>query len=325
MSGKKLSTQDYDANVTSFYYEWVRKEEERVNKKGQKYTFKAMLKDKISATTDEIVEVTNKQIPGFLEHLLNISNQHKFCKKIKAGLDSQTALLHSDFSENYATKCHKEVQALHFGGSRALLTIHTNAYYIWNPDTKKIDVIKFCTVSQDVRHTAPAIFAHIKLLFEKFKSLRIKVLHIFTDSPTGQYRNKTIFFLLCYFAKEYGFEKVIWSYFESGHVEGPIDGFEATLKSKADRKVSQGSDITDAESFINAVKDVKINVSEVKSDEIDSVEKIISAAGTLKPAAETLKIHQVIWNSENSNNLYLRKRSCLHRIVKIIRHVKYVI
>lgn len=271
-----------------------------------------MVKDKIFETQENIVAITNDKIPDFLEHLHNISNQHCFYKKIKTNLDSKTAVLHSDFSENYATKCYTEVQALHFGGSRALLTIHTNAYYILDPVSKKIDLGKFCTISEDFRHTAPAIFANLKPLLQSFQDLGIKTLYIFTDGPTGQYKNKTNFFLLCNFAKEYGFEKVIWNYFESGDGKGPIDGFGATLKSKADSKVGQGFDITNAESFINAVKDVNINLLEIKADEINTVEKIVSNGGKLKAATGTLKIHLIIWKSKNEDVLYLRKRSCIH-------------
>ena len=148
---------------------------------------------KIVETQERILSITNNEIPIFLEHLLNIHNQYMFNQKIKQCLDKQTIVLHSDFSENYATKCHTEIQALHYGGSRTLLTIHTNAYYILQSD--KVDVVKFCTVSEDVRHTAPAVFAHLEPLFKKFAELNIKILHISTDGRTAQYSVCSHFYL----------------------------------------------------------------------------------------------------------------------------------
>lgn len=43
---KKLKTLDYDAKIEAFYYKWNRVEEKRINKDGQKYTFKAMANKK---------------------------------------------------------------------------------------------------------------------------------------------------------------------------------------------------------------------------------------------------------------------------------------
>lgn len=307
---KELHTLDYDIGLLTNYYMWARVEEERINKKGEKYTFMAMTKQKFTVTQENLVSLTNNEIPKFLDHLQNIHNQYQFNKKIKQNLDHKTVVLHSDFSENYATKCNTEIQALHYGGSRSLLTLHTNAYYILCPKTNNVTLFKFCTISEDVRHTAPAVFAHLEPLFKKFKELKITTIQIFTDGPTAQYRNKTSFGLICILAEKYEFEKVIWNYWESGHGKGIIDGLGGTLKSKADNKVAQGLDITNAETFIRAVQDVKIDVSEIKSESIDEVQQLVPT--NLFPAAGTFQVHQIIWKSEEKKILYLRKRSCNH-------------
>lgn len=307
---KRLHTLHYDPDLTTYYYKWSRTEEERINKKGEKYTFKAMTKKKITVTQGNLVSITNNEIDKFLNHLFNIHNQYQYNQNIKKNLDHETVVLHSDFSENYATKCHTEVQSLHYGGSRSLLTLHTNAYYVLCPESNTVDIVKFCTISEDVRHTAPAVFAHLKPLFKKFQELGIKNLFIFTDGPTAQYRNKTVFALICIFAEKYGFKTVVWNFWESGHGKGIIDGLGGTLKLKADNKVAQGFDISNASTFINAVKDVKIDVSEIKSEHIDEVQSMIPI--NLFPAKDTFQVHQILWKSEESNILYLRKRSCNH-------------
>lgn len=190
------------------------------------------------------------------------------------------------------------------------MTIHTNAYYILNPESGENKVTKICSISEDARHTAPAVFAHLKPLFQRFKDLGIKTLLLFTDGPTGQYRNKTAFFLMGLFAKEYGITKLIWNYWESGHGKNIIDGLGAILKMKGDNKVCQGADITNAATFIEVVKEVKIELFEVKSDDINEVEKLTSRK--LQAAPGTFQVHQVIWRADNEKNLYLRKRSCTH-------------
>ena len=74
--------------------------------------------------------------------------------------------------------------------------------------------------------------------------------------------------------------------------------------------MAQGADITSAKSFIDAVKEVKIDLLEIKSDNIDAVQKTIPEK--LVPAAGTFLIHQIIWKRDDMDNLYLRKRSCAH-------------
>lgn len=96
----------------------------------------------------------------------------------------------------------------------------------------------------------------------------------------------------------------------SGHGKGIVGRLGGTLKSKADSKVGQGSDITSAKRFINAVQEVKIDLQEIKLSVIDSVQKIIPK--DLNAAQGTILIHQIIWNYDDSDNLYLRKRSCMH-------------
>lgn len=81
--------------------------------------------------------------------------------------------------------------------------------------------MKFTSVSEDVRHTAPAVFAHLRPRFQKFKDAGIKHLHIFTDGPTAQYKNKSAFSLIRVFAKLYEFETVTWHFWESGHGKIP--------------------------------------------------------------------------------------------------------
>lgn len=308
---KKLPISDNYKNDSTFYYEWIRTEEERVNKAGKKYSFKPMVKKKVTCTPKQMIEVIENGILKYLEHLLNVHNQYECSTQLKKNLDEKTAVLNSDFSENYGTKCHTETQALHFGGSRTMLTLHTSVFYLFDPNSQKVENFNFCSISEDVRHTAPAVFAHMQPIFEKLKNAGIKHLHVFTDGPTGQYKNKSAFFLICHFAKKFDFETVTWHFWESGHGKGPQDGVGAACKSKADNRVCNGKDIVDADTFIQAIEGEKIELVKITSDEVDKIDELIPKS--LKAVKETFKIHQVMWSSKKENELYLRKRSCLHK------------
>ena len=46
-------------------------------------------------------------------------------------------------------------------------------------------------------------------------------IHYWTDSPTLQYRNKTIFSVVSRHEETFGV-KAVWNYFEAGHGKGPV-------------------------------------------------------------------------------------------------------
>jgi hypothetical protein len=74
------------------------------------------------------------------------------------------------------------------------------------------------------------------LLKEEFPEL--EYVHYLTDSPSSQYRNKTIFQILCEHETDFGI-KARWNYLETGHGKGPCDGLGASVKRMADMDVKQ--------------------------------------------------------------------------------------
>ena len=62
--------------------------------------------------------------------------------------------------------------------------------------------------------------------------------HHWTDSPTSQYRNKTIFSIVSHH-EEHSDAKAAWNYFETGHGKEPCDGIGGTAKRLADETVRQ--------------------------------------------------------------------------------------
>ena len=71
-----------------------------------------------------------------------------------------------------------------------------------------------------------------------------------TDSPTSQYKNKTIFKTLpC--CKEYFNISAFWNYMELGHGTRPCDPFEGTAKREADKAVKNSrAEIQDPLHFV---------------------------------------------------------------------------
>ena len=90
----------------------------------------------------------------------------------------------ADCSENYATKCHTEIQVLYFCGSRKLLTLHTSMYYMMidsalHPAKKLIQRFSSFTISEDLQHTASAVFAHLEPIFKQLSEKKTSRQFIF--------------------------------------------------------------------------------------------------------------------------------------------------
>ncbi|CAH2101592.1 unnamed protein product [Euphydryas editha] len=187
------------------YYEWGRDKK----KVGQK---EINITKKFKRTTQirNLILKREDSLPKFFSHTANIINQYQTITELKKSLNDYETLVHMDFSENYSYRFAKEVQSLHFGGSRgqlvnALDTIHQQ----WG------------------------------LIYRKHSSLYLKKSpNITTDSPSSQYRNKYIFYIMTQLQNVFSsLKSVTWNYQEVGHGKGTPDGVGAVVKRTADYQV----------------------------------------------------------------------------------------
>ncbi|KAG5893974.1 hypothetical protein JTB14_006578 [Gonioctena quinquepunctata] len=174
---------------------------------------------------------------------------------VKKNCQQMKCSIHIDFSENYCCKYREEIQAVHFGGGRQQVTLHTGVLYLKNPD----DTVKaqsFCTLSDNNRHDSIAVWAHLKPIFDWLKHQRpnIHAVHILSDSPVNQYKNKCVFHIVSHHLKYFlpGINNFTWNYSEPGHDKGAPDGVGGTLKRSADQAIAEGKDVTD----LNVLKNV---------------------------------------------------------------------
>ncbi|KAH3702379.1 hypothetical protein DPMN_077397 [Dreissena polymorpha] len=73
----------------------------------------------------------------------------------------------------------------------------------------------------------------------KFLVPSVECVHFWTDSPSSQYRNKSIFHLISTFQNLY-VTLPSWNFFECGNDKGPCDGIGDTTKRNADNAVKHG-------------------------------------------------------------------------------------
>lgn len=255
----------------------------------------------------DIVAKLEVNLDIFLKHEANIVHQYQTIKSLKDNLTDKDAVIHMDFSENYNTKYSSEVQSFHFGGSRTQISLHTVVLYT------KGETKCFATMSENLSHNVPVIWAHLKPVMELLPS-SVENVHFLSDGPVTQYRNKDMFFyLLCKLTETYrNICDFTWNYHEAGHGKGAPDGIGATCKRIADKIVALGTDIATINDFATELDKncPGIQIFVITEKEIDFQKKILEDnKPNIKLFTGTLKVHQVRGNYL-SNTLYMKSLSC---------------
>jgi hypothetical protein len=160
--------------------------------KGREKMCQKTVQEEVQTNMKELIDLLKIRMPVFMKLVSNMLHQFKIVRIIKSNMNSESALLHLDFSENYLFKYGTEVQGAHFGGSKAQISLHTSVLYFKNENIHtELQHKSFCTISANVRHDPTLICAHLNPLIENIKQLvpNLKSLHFLSDGPLTQYRN----------------------------------------------------------------------------------------------------------------------------------------
>ena len=220
-------------------------------------------------------------------------------------MTEKDCVVHIDFSENYSSKYGSEIQSMHFGGSRQQFTLHTAVIYYKNKE-ENITTQCFCTISSSLRHDAAAVWAHLVPILEEIKQEApiVQNLIIISDSPSGQYRNKKIFYIMSQLSIYCSsLTNIIWNYSECGHGKGAPDGVGGLLKRTADRFVAHDGDMNNIDSFVNYLKSAVqgVKISTVEEYEVEEKDWLLPT--NLNTFRGTLQVKQVIWTKEAKNRI----------------------
>ena len=202
-----------DSNEIVQYKNWISESIERPGAKGLMYNVKETKIKQIVCTTSILIEAFNEKLRHFLVHSFTCTHQFKFFEFIKKNLEKNQVYLVIDFSQNYFCKYNREVQAVHFGASQKQISLQTGGFYYKN-DVNEIQFESISVMSDCLRHDAGAVWALLYPMFDRIRELipQIEIVHIQSDGPTTQYKNKTNFFLFNYFCKKYHFKSASWNY-----------------------------------------------------------------------------------------------------------------
>lgn len=293
------------------YRQWIY-EVSSFEKDGKQKSVRKPVKKEYRVKLKQLVQDFEAALPLFFHHVGTIAHQYQAIQNIKNNLTLNDVLIHVDYSENYCCKYHEEIQAVHFGGARQQITMHTGVLYLRNNDTVK--PVSFCSLSSNNRHDTMAVWAHLKPIFDwvKAQNLPIYRLHMLSDGPVNQYKNKYMFEMVCRHLKDFYPEitNFSWHYSEPGHGKGAPDGVGGTLKRTADKVVAEGHDIVD----LNSLKPIlqsrcpSILLFEVTTEDISLMDDLIKQSRTIPTFRGTQKIRQFVFSN---NTLQCRRLSCI--------------
>ncbi|CAG5053192.1 unnamed protein product [Parnassius apollo] len=307
---RHLNYQEFDNSKGSHYWFWTKSKKKYIKKGQEKITMQS-LKQKVLAYPKNIMEHFEKLLEPYMCHCANIVAQNKGIKNLKSNLKSGEFIVHCDFSEKYNTKYASEIQSFHFGSSRQQVTLHTSViYYVKN---EEISTKSFCTLSECLRHDAVAIWEHLIpiLNFIEKEVSEMKFLNFISDSPSAQYRNRKMFYVMAKLHWNYpNLRRVVWNHSKKGHGKGAPDGVRGVLKRTADQIVAQGNDIPNIEALISHLKIKCPGVSIEEVVESGVLEKELLIPSDLKEFRGTMAVHQAIWSCNNPEVLAMRRLSC---------------
>lgn len=244
----------------------------------------------------EFVEIMKQQYREFASHIDRVHKQYQAVKMMKEKLPRTHAIVQMDFAENYSCQTLEEVQSAYWNSSA--VTLHPTVIYKRN-NNNELEHQSVVFVSEVLNHNAAMVTVITDKVIELTRDFvdNLEAIHFWTDSPTSQYRNKTIFNYINKLCLKN--IKSSWQFFESGHGKGPCDGIGGTTKRNADNAVKKGVIIQDAEEFFrwastsdSTIKYVKVNEEEY-NESVKRVEENI-----VKPIKGTMKIHSVVSNEK---------------------------
>ena len=218
-----------------------------------------------------------------------------------------------DFSEDYNCRSQDEVQSAYW--NNISVTLHPVVVHYMNNLDEDLTVKSYVIVSNESRHDARFVHSTREKMAIEIKNFvpQVTFYHYFTDSPTSQYRNKSIFKIIsCH--EEYFGAPAAWNYSEAGHGKGPCDPIGGTAKRKADHAVRHGkASIQGAHDFfawsLNDCEQSKITYLFLSTEDYDRSEGFLtSACNNISPIQGTMEIHAVI--GIGPNKVYVRNTSC---------------
>ena len=192
--GHLLDNLDDDDHIQ--YQEWKRTEMPDGKKR--------MKVVQTSVNAKEFKEKVMSQYEKFICHCERIRVQFQGLKDLKANLPENHVLVQMDFAENFTAHCADEIQSAYW--NQTGISLHPVVIYF--KQGQDLTHNSFVFVSAELSHNSAAVYCIMKQLASEIKQMvpLVSKVHYWTDGPTSQYRNKTIFSIVENHFRLFGFQ-----------------------------------------------------------------------------------------------------------------------
>ncbi|KAL3842133.1 hypothetical protein ACJMK2_020181 [Sinanodonta woodiana] len=237
---------------------------------------------------EAFIEKFDRELNDFREHAKRVTNQYNEMRRLREHLPENEVVVWMDFAENYGCVSLEEIQSAYWNATS--ISLHTMVVYSKAGNDTKIQ--SYVAVSDVLSHNSTAVYTILKKLVNVLKTGNpdLRVIHYLSDSPTSQYRNKTMFQF----------------FLESGHGKAPCDGLGANVKRAADNAVKQGKvSIQSASDFLKWAESSMTSGSKVKyfgytQEEYELSEAVLKER--LNPVLVKGKLCNTIFKNHNLRN-----------------------
>lgn len=268
---------------------------------------KRTLRKTFDVTVGDLKKELQAGFGKYMEHVFRDFHQLLVLREKRKHLGPSDIYVWMDFSQNYQCKYGREIQSHYFGGSHEEVKMHTGVVYL--EEDKKYPS---CSLSKNLRCDPPAILAHLYPVLDKYLKPGMSRLHLQSDSPVTQYRNKTMFRLITTeIPKRYPqITEIIFNYTEAGHGKGAPDGVGGKAKTIADQVVSSDGDVDTLEALATVLQEKckNILILVIEEEQITEIDELVPAE--IQTFTGTMKVHQITWTKEHPHTIYFNSVSC---------------
>ena len=257
-----------------------------VNKKGKK-SYRSRKENK-TFTLKSLVSKLVRELKILKEHLHRAHMQFREFKQKRTDAinNENVATFQVDWSENPKVRQAIEEKSAYYHQDQ--YSVHP--VRVWTKNGE----FSHAALSDVTDHKAGAVFASLKPIFQCYINVGVNHLNIISDSPTSQYRNKKIFWLMQQFCND-NQVTMEWIYLESGKGKGVPDGIGATVKRAIHDAISNNPDksFNTLEDFMDILPVMLPSISLTTYDQND-VDQVNISIPQLQPVSGTMKCHHIL-------------------------------
>ena len=203
----------------------------------------------LELSKEEFCERFEDEFSDLREHVDIMRNQFQEFERLKNKLKPLTEITcNVDYSENYPCVYQEEPAQAFF--DRSMVTIHPMVINYRDADNK-LQHKSFVGISPEKAHNAPTTFAFLKKLVPLVREILpdLERIHYISDSPTSQYRNRSIAKVIANHLQYFPGISGTWDYLQVGHGKSACDGVGGSIKKSADIAVKRNTIIANAQDF----------------------------------------------------------------------------